>query len=229
MKSILLTLLLAVGITVVQAAEVKQDQIVLADTTTFTGQVVEQATNLVESTVNFITTPFFSDRDVECLARNIFYEAGSEPLEGKVAVGMVTINRSNDDRYPQSICGVVKQKTVLTVPQKIQEVKTVKTNWASPPQRVVETKTTWVQKVVYQFSWVGQHNIKIKEDDPRWIESKQVAEELARGGYENWQEKYGEAMNFHAVYVKPGWKLKRICRVGNHIFYKGNQPIQQGG
>jgi spore germination cell wall hydrolase CwlJ-like protein len=220
MKSILLSLLLVVSITAVQAAEVKQDQIVLADSTTFTSQVVDQATNLVESTVNFIATPFFSDKDVECLARNIFYEAGAEPLEGKVAVGMVTINRSNDDRYPQSICGVVKQKTILSVPQRVKEVKVVKANYFDPPKQVVETKTTWVQKAVYQFSWVGQKNIRIREDDPRWIESKQVAEELARGGYEDWQEKYADAMHFHNIYVNPGWHLHKICRVGNHIFYQ---------
>ena len=82
------------------------------------------------------------------------------------------------------------------------------------------SKTTWVQKVVYQFSWVGHRTNKIKSDDPRWIESRAVAEELAKGGYSDLQLKYGDAMNFHAVYVKPGWKLRRIGRVGNHIFYK---------
>ena len=192
-------------------------------------QIVDQANRFVERTVNIIATPFLSDKDVDCLARNIFYEAGSEPIEGKVAVGMVTINRTQDERYPQSVCGVVQQRTVLTVPQQVTEVRTVKPNIFSPPKQVIETRTAWVQKVIYQFSWVGQRNIRIREDDPRWIESRAVAEELARGGYETWQEKYSEAMNFHAVYVNPGWKLKRIGRVGNHIFYKGNTPVQQGG
>jgi len=216
----LLLSLLVVGSTAVVAQETKNS---------FKDQVINHATHFVESTVNAIATPFLSDKDVECLARNIFYEAGSEPLEGKVAVGMVTINRTQDDRYPQTVCGVVKQRTVVTVPYQVQEVKTVKTGWLTPPKQVLETRTTWVQKAVYQFSWVGTKNNKIKEDDPRWIESKAVAEELARGGYEDLQEKYAEAMNFHAVYVHPGWKLKRIGRVGNHIFYKGTNPIQQGG
>ena len=215
--------LLVVGSTAVAAQEVQLAEI------SFKDQVINRTTSFVESTVNIIATPFLSDKDVECLARNIFYEAGSEPIEGKVAVGMVTLNRTQDERYPQSICGVVKQRTVVTVPQKIKEVKMVKLNWFEPPRQVVETRTTWVQKPVYQFSWVGQRNISIKEDDPRWIESKEVAEELARGGYKNWQAKYAQAMNFHAVYVNPGWKLKRIGRVGNHIFYKGTTPVQQGG
>jgi spore germination cell wall hydrolase CwlJ-like protein len=217
-KSFLLSVVIAVCSTVVVAEEVS-----------YRDQIVDQANRFVERTVNIIATPFLSDKDVDCLARNIFYEAGSEPIEGKVAVGMVTINRTQDERYPQSVCGVVRQRTVVTVPQRVTEVKTVKPNIFTPPKQVVETRTTWVQKVVYQFSWVGQRNIRIREDDPRWIESRAVAEELARGGYENWQEKYADAMNFHAVYVNPGWKLKRIGRVGNHIFYKGNAPVQQGG
>ena len=222
-KHFLISLVIALGSTVVVAQEVQVAEISYRD------QIVNQANRFVERTVNTIATPFLSDKDVDCLARNIFYEAGSEPIEGKVAVGMVTINRTQDERYPQSVCGVVRQRTVVTVPQRVTEVKTVKPNIFTPPKQVVETRTTWVQKVIYQFSWVGQRNIRIREDDPRWIESRAVAEELARGGYETWQEKYAEAMNFHAVYVNPGWKLKRIGRVGNHIFYKGNAPVQQGG
>jgi spore germination cell wall hydrolase CwlJ-like protein len=222
-KHFLISLVIALGSTVVAAQEVQVAEISYRD------QIVDQANRFVERTVNIIATPFLSDKDVDCLARNIFYEAGSEPIEGKVAVGMVTINRTQDERYPQSVCGVVRQRTVVTVPQRVTEVKTVKPNIFTPPKQVLETRTTWVQKVVYQFSWVGQRNIRIREDDPRWIESRAVAEELARGGYETWQEKYADAMNFHAVYVNPGWKLKRIGRVGNHIFYKGNAPVQQGG
>lgn len=227
MKNILLSLLIALSSTAVVAQEIQVAE--LKAEVTFKDQMINQATSFVESTVNMIATPFLSDKDVECLARNIFYEAGGEPIEGKAAVGIVTLNRTQDERYPQTVCGVVKQRTVLSVPHRVKEVKTIKTDWLSPPKQVVEVKTTWVQKVVYQFSWVGQRNIKIREDDPRWIESRAVAEELARGGYENWQEKYANAMNFHAVYVRPGWKLRRIGRVGNHIFYEGSTPVQQGG
>ena len=47
MKSILLSLILATSITAVQAAEVKQEVIVLADNSTFSSQVVGQATSFV--------------------------------------------------------------------------------------------------------------------------------------------------------------------------------------
>jgi spore germination cell wall hydrolase CwlJ-like protein len=49
-------------------------------------------------------------RQVNCLAQNIFFESGAEPYKGKVAVAMVTINRTKASQYPDNICGVVKQK-----------------------------------------------------------------------------------------------------------------------
>ena len=51
---------------------------------------------------------------VQCLADNIYYEAGYEPEDGKRAVAMVTLNRVNDPRYPKDICSVVKQKVNST-------------------------------------------------------------------------------------------------------------------
>jgi spore germination cell wall hydrolase CwlJ-like protein len=43
-----------------------------------------------------------------CLALNIYYEARGSNLADKVAVGDVVLNRVNDTRYPNTICGVVQ-------------------------------------------------------------------------------------------------------------------------
>jgi len=50
-------------------------------------------------------------RDVECLAKNIYFEAGSEPRTGKIAVAEVTMNRVKSRQFPKTVCGVVYQKT----------------------------------------------------------------------------------------------------------------------
>ena len=50
-------------------------------------------------------------KQVDCLAENIYHEAGYEPEQGKQAVALVTLNRTQDERFPSNICGVVKQKT----------------------------------------------------------------------------------------------------------------------
>ncbi len=49
------------------------------------------------------------DADLDCLALNIYFEARSEPLIGKHAVGHVVINRVEDSQFPPSVCQVVRQ------------------------------------------------------------------------------------------------------------------------
>ena len=47
--------------------------------------------------------------DLNCLALNIYFEARSAPLDGKLAVGHVVLNRAADKRFPNKICEVIKQ------------------------------------------------------------------------------------------------------------------------
>jgi spore germination cell wall hydrolase CwlJ-like protein len=49
-------------------------------------------------------------RNLDCLAKNVYFEARGEPLAGMVAVAEVTMNRKASRRYPDSVCGVVYQK-----------------------------------------------------------------------------------------------------------------------
>jgi spore germination cell wall hydrolase CwlJ-like protein len=51
------------------------------------------------------------EKELTCLAINIYREAGYEPFEGKVAVAQVTMNRVTSPDFPNDICGVVYQKT----------------------------------------------------------------------------------------------------------------------
>ena len=49
------------------------------------------------------------DREFECLALNVYFEARGEPLVGKYAVASVTLNRVVSPSFPDSICKVVYQ------------------------------------------------------------------------------------------------------------------------
>lgn len=51
-----------------------------------------------------------SENDLNCMTDVIFYEANSESYEGKLAVGTVVMNRVRHRGFPNSVCGVVKQK-----------------------------------------------------------------------------------------------------------------------
>jgi spore germination cell wall hydrolase CwlJ-like protein len=53
------------------------------------------------------------ERELKCLAQNIYYEAGYEPFEGKVAVAQVTLNRMESGKFPDDVCGVVYQKNAI--------------------------------------------------------------------------------------------------------------------
>lgn len=94
------------------------------------------------------------DRELKCLANNIYYEAGSEPFEGKVAVAIVSLNRAESGRFPDTICGVISQKTVIN------------------------------NRVICQFSWFcsakrnGPSSI-----NQRWEEAMEVARMVLIEGY----------------------------------------------
>lgn len=47
--------------------------------------------------------------ELRCLALNIYWESRSESLMGQLAVAGVTMNRVADKKFPNTICGVVKQ------------------------------------------------------------------------------------------------------------------------
>lgn len=47
---------------------------------------------------------------IMCLALNIYNEARGEPLAGQYAVAQVTVNRVADDRWADTVCGVVYEK-----------------------------------------------------------------------------------------------------------------------
>jgi|GEM_PF-522122 len=47
------------------------------------------------------------ERDLKCLALNIYHEARNQPLEGQLAVAHVTLNRLEDSLGSASICDVV--------------------------------------------------------------------------------------------------------------------------
>ena len=48
--------------------------------------------------------------EVKCLAKNIYFEARNQSIQGMYAVADVTLNRVKDSRWPSTICAVVKQR-----------------------------------------------------------------------------------------------------------------------
>lgn len=53
------------------------------------------------------------EKQLGCLAKNIYHEAGNEPFEGKAAIAQVVLNRTDSGRFPADICGVIYQKNIV--------------------------------------------------------------------------------------------------------------------
>jgi spore germination cell wall hydrolase CwlJ-like protein len=173
----------------------------------------------VGGVVTAITTPVVDLKELQCLARNIFFEAASEPEEGKVAVGLVTLNRAQDSRFGRTICGVVDQKMIRSIPREVVVEK--RSLWTTTR----ETHTVWNKVATCQFSWVCTKITKgPKPSDERWAESQRIARELLedRSSFWDWRVKYQSALYFHSANVRPPWaRMKEhVARIGGHHFYQ---------
>ena len=67
-----------------------------------------QTRSLQDMVANYVN---FGDQDQQqdCLAKAVYFEARSEPLEGQLAVADVVLNRAGSGKYPPTICQVVTQ------------------------------------------------------------------------------------------------------------------------
>ncbi|MDP3906279.1 cell wall hydrolase [Novosphingobium sp.] len=69
-----------------------------------------------------------------------------------------------------------------------------------------------------QFSFVRGNALPyVRKQSAEWKEAVAIAQ-IANEG--TWRSPVEGALFFHATYVSPGWRLKRLARVDNHIFYR---------
>jgi len=138
--------------------------------------------------------------EIDCLHKNIYWEARNQPLEGMIAVAIVTLNRVKAEGYPSSICEVVYQA------ERNDEGKIVLNRC--------------------QFSWYcdglsDEPNLKDEAERKAWRKARDVAEGVLLGYYKS--DKMGDdALYYHADYVMPSWASSKVvvARISSHIFYK---------
>ena len=103
------------------------------------------------------TTPITAEvreRQLGCLAKNIYHEAGSEPFEGKVAVAQVTLNRAASGQFPGDVCREVYQKNLM------------------------------YEKVICQFSWACDRDTGMRPTNKaNYDESMSVAKKVLLEGF----------------------------------------------
>ena len=133
--------------------------------------------------------------ELACMATAIYFEARGEPMVGQVAVAQVIMSRVYDERYPDTICDVVKQGYYYSWDKTI-------------PIR---------DKCQFSF-WCDGKPETIKDEDA-YFWATEVAQAVMVGTlYDTTQG----ATHYHAYYVQPSWskKFTRTVRINDHIFYR---------
>ena len=109
--------------------------------------------NKIGIDANYVTAAE-KTKQLECLTKNIYWEAASEPFEGKVGVAQVTMNRVESGKFASSVCGVVHQKNIV------------------------------YEKVLCQFSWYCDGpSAKKPMNGPVYTESMEVAKKVLLEGF----------------------------------------------
>lgn len=130
-------------------------------------------------------------KEIECLAKAIYFEARGEPLAGQQYVARVVLNRVDNPYYPETVCDVVYQN---------DEMKNAcQFSFACDgiPDRIDEP-------MAYRVAMrIAKRNFDCDK------ECRDEAGPLSR------------STHYHAVSVSPWWagKLRRTGKVGNHVFY----------
>lgn len=116
-----------------------------------------------------------SDRQADCLASNIWFEARGSSFADKLAVAHVVLNRVKSDDYPDNICAVVYQRHQFSW-----------TNDGKSDQVVVDTNTrraAWDDTALATRLALSNHAPDITRGathyhadyvDPRWSKSMSV-------------------------------------------------------
>ena len=133
--------------------------------------------------------------ELECMSKNIYFEASTESTAGKIAVGQVVLNRKDSISFPNTVCDV------------IYEGKHYKSGFPVRDR--------------CQFSWYCDG----KKDEPLQHEyiSYERSFELAVNFIEDRPIDITEgSTHYHNHMVNPYWTadLDKVVQIEEHIFYK---------
>tara|TARA_R100000988_G_scaffold103003_1_gene80332 strand:- start:561 stop:983 length:423 start_codon:yes stop_codon:yes gene_type:complete len=128
-----------------------------------------------------------------CLALNVYFEARNQSLEGQLAVAQVVVNRTIDDRYPDTLCEVV------------YDARTYSSGFPKRHQ--------------CQFSWYCDGKSDKPTDKAAFERAMQITIYLMKS---NVSDITNGATHYHTLQVLPFWAEGKnpTAIIGNHIFYR---------
>ena len=140
------------------------------------------------------------NKQIKCLAMNIYHEARGENDLGQLSIAHVTLNRVNSKKFPNTVCKVVYQ---------------TKTDKSGKP---IKHKC--------QFSWYCDGLSDKVRNEKAWHKALFIAEAVYKNKNGNDDFKANDptkgALFYHNISVQPGF-VKHLngitAKIGNHIFY----------
>ena len=136
------------------------------------------------------------DKQMGCMAKAIYFEAsGAEKAQR--AVGETIINRVITDGYPDTVCGVIGDRT----------------------------RSARYRHPVCQFSFMCEKKKKVDYDSQKWEDAKLIAADVLTGFVDNDREDITKgATQFHDARVNPMWakskEFVRTLHLTGLTFYK---------
>ena len=133
-------------------------------------------------------------KDVECLALNLYWESKGESTIGQVAVGLVVLNRVYSNEFPGTVCEVVYQG--------------IHRNGFPLRDRC-------------QFSWYCDSRSDTPRDHHALGYATEIAQFVLLSY--KWMPDLSEgSLFYHSTQVNPWWSehKKKTMQIDNHIFYR---------
>jgi spore germination cell wall hydrolase CwlJ-like protein len=150
--------------------------------------------------------------DIECMARNIYFEAGNQSKAGMIAVARVVMNRVQDRRFPDNVCDVIYEGPVR------ESWKTKQDTTLPEDERIY-----YPRRDRCQFSWYCDgkaDEILSKQNNIAWRQAQDIAFLVLN--FNKYNGIVDGATHYHADYVDPDWNktITLITKIDDHIFYR---------
>jgi spore germination cell wall hydrolase CwlJ-like protein len=151
--------------------------------------------------------------DIACLARNAYNEAGNQTEEGKLATVLVVLARTQDKRFPNTVCGAIYQKNQFS--------------WTREPELMNKQNPKAIEKIMHRLDEMlaGQ---KI-EEAISWLSfilglpEETLYYKRKDWDHDNPQGKYYNKMSEPA---RKMWRsLRTVKTIGDHTFYVDQVPL----
>jgi len=137
--------------------------------------------------------------ELECMSKNIYFEAALESTAGKLAVAQVTMNRVRSTHYPNTVCKVITQGR--------------------------HYKNGFPVKDRCQFSWYCDGKLDVPQTtSSMWRASQEIAEYVL--STPDLKDITDGATHYHADYISsPRWASprRRTVEIDTHIFYNNTR------